>query len=156
MSSQPGPAGRRPAGGAAGRPVASAYSTAEWRLLTRLPGQVVIAAIGSPGAGPRDRVADAVAGLDAIAAGRAFDSDLVREVAATIYAETDRDLTLVEPAGPPADVLERCRAVVRLLAARADPADAAAYRQWVQSTGARVGRTAEPFLADLGRALGLS
>lgn len=165
--SQPGVGGRPPAGSSAGRSVASAYTPAEWRLLTRLPGQVVIAATSCAVRG--DGVAHAIAGLDAIAAGRSFDSDLVRAVAAAIYAETDRDPTLGEPAAPPAEVLAHCRSVVRLLAGRADPADAAAYLQWVQSTAARVGRPpdapegrdatstpGQPFLAELGRALGLA
>jgi predicted transcriptional regulator len=34
-------------------------------------------------------VAEGLAGLDAIAAGRAFDSDLVRAVVAAIYAENE-------------------------------------------------------------------
>jgi hypothetical protein len=165
MSSQPGAGGRPPVGGPAGRSVASAYSPAEWRLLTRLPGQVVSAALAAFAGGPGDKVAHAVAGLDGIAAGRSFDSDLVRAVAAAIYAESDRDLTLDEAASPPTEVLARCRSIARLLARRADPADAAAYLQWVQSTAARVASAApEPggnaanrwFLTDLGRALGLA
>lgn len=164
MSSQPGAGGRPPVGGPAGRSVTSAYSPAEWRLLTRLPGQVVSAALAAS-AGPGDKVAHVVAGLDGIAAGRSYDSDLVRAVAAAIYAESDRDLTSDEAASPPTEVLTRCRSIARLLARRADPADAAAYVQWVQSTAARVAPEApEPggnaasrrFLTDLGRALGLA
>jgi len=164
MSSQPGAGGRPPVGGPAGRSVAP-YSPAEWRLLTLLPGQVVSAAIAAFAGGPGDRVAHGVAGLDGIAAGRSFDSDLVRAVAAAIYAETDRDRALAETASPPSEVLARCRSVVHLLARRADPADAAAYLQWVQSSAARVG-SGDPaagaptagrrFLTDLGRALGLA
>jgi hypothetical protein len=160
MSSQPGAGDPPPF---AGRSIASAYTPPEWRQLTRLPGQVVVAAIeSSDGAGAPDRVAEAVAGLDGIASGRSFDSDLVRAVAADIYAETDRDA--VEPEDPRIGVLAQCRAVARLLETRADPADAAAYRQWVQSIAARAGRAGnqpprpvdQRFLAELGRALGLS
>jgi hypothetical protein len=160
MSSQPG-AGDPPS--PAGRSIASAYTPAEWRQLIRLPGQVVVAAIeSSGGAEPPDRVAEAVAGLDGIASGRSFDSDLVRAVAAEIYAENHRDS--VEPEDPRIEVLTHCRTVARLLATRADPADAAAYRQWVQSIAARAGRAGDQphrpvdqrLLADLGRALGLS
>lgn len=165
MSSEPGAGGRPPVGGPAGRSVTAAYSPAEWRLLTRLPGQVVSAAIAASAGGPGDRVAHTVAGLDGIAAGRSFDSDLVRAVAAAIYAETDRDRAPAGTGCPPTEVLARCRSVVRLLADRADPADAAAYLQWVQSTAARVGPgDAGPgvpaggrrFLTALGRALGLA
>jgi hypothetical protein len=156
MSSQPGAGDRSPAAGSAGPSIASAYTPAQWLRLTQLPGQVVIAAIQSSAAntGAADRVAEAVAGLDGIASGRSFDSDLVRAVAAAIYAETDN---------PRIDVLATCRDVAQLLASRADPADGAAYRQWVQSIAARAVRPVdgrEPvdrrFLAELGRALGLS
>jgi cytochrome c556 len=165
MSSQPGAGDRSPANGSAGPFVASAYTPAQWRQLTRLPGQVVIASIeaSAAGGGAADRVAEAVAGLGGIASGRSFDSELVRAVAAAIYAETDRDLTLVQPDGPPVDVLANCRAVAQLLASRADPADAAAYRQWVQSIAAQAvrpvdgrGLVGRRFLVELGRALGLS
>jgi hypothetical protein len=165
MSSQPGAGDRSPAAGSAGPSIASAYTPAQWLRLTQLPGQVVIAAIQSSAAntGAADRVAEAVAGLDGIASGRSFDSDLVRAVAAAIYAETERDLSLVETDNPRIDVLATCRDVAQLLASRADPADGAAYRQWVQSIAARAVRPVdgrEPvdrrFLAELGRALGLS
>ena len=64
------------------------YSATEWALLTRLPGRVLVAAV-STGPVPAHRaVAEGVAGLAGIAAGRAFDSDLVRAVVATIYAGT--------------------------------------------------------------------
>ncbi|MEV2236859.1 hypothetical protein [Micromonospora sp. NPDC049891] len=121
---------------------ATAYSATEWDLLTSLPGRVIVAA-AQPGPGrPHRSVAAGLAGLDAVAAGRAFDSDLVRAVVAAIYARHDG-------ASPPAaqltdlvDVLAACRAVVRVLDRHADPADSAAYRQWVQSVAARVCRTA--------------
>jgi hypothetical protein len=165
MSRQSGAGSPSPAAGSAGPSVAAAYTSAQWRQLTRLPGQVIVAAIASsePAAGATDRVAEAVAGLSGIASGRSFDSDLVRAVAAAIYAETDRGPTLVEPGSPRADVLSDCRAIARLLASRADPADAAAYGQWIQSIAARsVGaddgrqQVDEHFLAELGRALGLA
>ncbi|MFY1574298.1 hypothetical protein ACN26Z_05340 [Verrucosispora sp. WMMD703] len=120
---------------------ATAYSATEWDLLTSLPGRVIVAA-AQPGPGrPHRGVAAGLAGLDAVAAGRAFDSDLVRAVVAAIYARHDG------PSPPAAqlaelDVLAACRAVVRVLDRHADPADSAAYRQWVQSVAARVCRTA--------------
>jgi hypothetical protein len=176
MPSQP-TAGDPPAAGRpAGRLAAPSYSAAEWRSLTRLPGRVVVAAITTEADSPRRPVAAGLAGLEGIAAGRAFDSDLVRAVATAVYAESDEEppaaQSLADSQAGPAEVLASCRAVVRLLAGRADPADSAAYRQWVQSIAARVCRASRPggllgfageqvsaadrrFLDDLGRALGL-
>ena len=137
------------------------YSAAEWRLLARLPGRVMVATATTRVA---DGVAPGLAGLEGIAAGRASDSDLVRAVVADIYAEAaetyGRTATVDE-------VLAECARAVEVLAARADPADSAAYRQWVQSVAARVCLAARPpvggepapsdrrFLARLGAALGL-
>lgn len=150
-------------------PAAVGYSAAEWDLLTRLPGQVIVAA-AAPGPGrPRRGVVEGIAGLDSLAAGRAFDSDLVRAVATAVYAESVEPRPTVDPLTDLIDVLASCRAAARLLNRRADPADSAAYRQWVQSVAARVCRT-EPgvpgyagvgipadrrFLDRLGEALGL-
>ncbi|MEH1015526.1 hypothetical protein V6U90_20725 [Micromonospora sp. CPCC 206060] len=153
----------------AGAPVAD-YSVAEWELLTRLPGQVIVVAT-APGPGrPRRGVAEGIAGLDGLAAGRAFDSDLVRAVAAAVYAESVAPRPRADPLTDLIDVLASCRAAVRVLGRRADPADSAAYRQWVQSVAARVcrasgagdgdgGSVGSPadrrFLERLGEALGL-
>src|SRR5512138_130492 len=61
----------------------------EWDLLVRLPGRVVVAAtLADPGI-PRRAVAEGLAGIDAIAAGRASMSRLVRDVVAAIYDEAD-------------------------------------------------------------------
>lgn len=187
----------------------------EWELLTSLPAQVVIAATAVAADGEvsahdrgarelaprahdaRQTVAEGLAGLDAIAAGRAFDSDLVRAVVAAIYAENDGrspgsgrpqpaafdgtdPIRQPEAAGPaahehrrPAEVLASCRSVATVLNARADPADSAAYRQWLQSIAARVCEAASSggllglggdllsdaereFLDELGGALGLT
>ncbi|MFY1700308.1 hypothetical protein ACN28G_00870 [Micromonospora sp. WMMA1923] len=154
-------AGEPPATGSRVAPPPGGYSRTEWGLLTTLPGQVVVAA-ASPGPGRAGRgVAAGLAGLDAVAAGRAFDSDLVRAVVATIYARPDESPARVghptDPADPTdptdptdladqanpadqADLLAACRAAVRVLDRWADPADSAAYRQWVQSVAARVCR----------------
>jgi hypothetical protein len=186
----------------------------EWELLTSLPAQVVIAAtsvadgkfsVHDRGAreltarvhDARQTVAEGLAGLDAIAAGRAFDSDLVRAVVAAIYAENDgrsagsgrshlaafdgvdpvRQARAATPAAQahrrPAGVLASCRSVTAVLSTRADPADSAAYRQWLQSIAARVCEAASSggllglggdllsdaereFLDELGSALGLT
>ncbi len=120
---------------------AGPYSTTEWDLLTGLPGRVIVAA-AQPGPGrPARGVSAGVAGLDAVAAGRAFDSDLVRAVVAEIYARHD-GAPLSAAHTDLVDVLAACRTVVRVLDRRADPADSAAYRQWVQSVAARVCGTA--------------
>lgn len=155
---------------------ASAFPASEWELLTRLPGRVIVAATSAEAHSPRRTVAEGLAGLDAIAAGRAFDSDLVRAVVAAIYAESDEDRPvaeeLVHRAAGLAEVLAACREATQVLAGRADPADSAAYRQWVQSIAARVCATARfhdllgqggeqvgpaerRFLEELGVALGL-
>ncbi|WP_176737871.1 hypothetical protein [Micromonospora inyonensis] len=169
-------AGEPPAAGRRAAPLTTAvYSAVEWDLLTGLPGRVVVVATAPAPGRPLRGVAAGLAGLEAVAAGRAFDSDLVRAVVATIYARHD------EPAPPartgqgrrrgrsaptdPADLLADCRTAARVLRRRADPADSAAYRQWVQTVAARVcravpsGPTLSPadqhFLDRLGAALGL-
>ncbi|MFI5840719.1 hypothetical protein ACIA8K_13515 [Catenuloplanes sp. NPDC051500] len=146
---------------------------AQWMLLVRLPGRVVIAATSAEHDSPGRTVAEGLAGLAAIAAGRASDSDLVRAVVSEVYAETDGD-------GPDAEeftdreaglaaVLSAAREAARVLAEHADPADSAAYRQWIQAIAAKVcaasrsGHFAGPkispderrFLTGLGAALGL-
>ena len=84
-------AGEPPSAGRRAAPLTTAvYSAAEWDLLTGLPGRVIVAA-AAPGPGrPAPGVAAGLAGLDAVAAGRAFDSDLVRAVVAAIYARARR------------------------------------------------------------------
>ncbi|MEV4630765.1 hypothetical protein AB0J90_31325 [Micromonospora sp. NPDC049523] len=170
------------AGQPTGRAPTMAYSTDEWKLLIRLPGRVLVAATSPRPASPRHAVLEGLAGLEGIAAGRAFDSDLVRAVVAAIYAEPD-DTPLyagVRPAPPPvhtsspvhppalvtepnavqradrhdrlAGLLVSCQAAVELLGDRADPADSAAYRQWVQSVAARVRQAAHPVDRHLGTA----
>ncbi|MEU7931161.1 hypothetical protein [Micromonospora echinofusca] len=163
VAGEPSSAGRRAA------PLTTAvYSAAEWDLLTSLPGRVIVAA-AAPGTGrPRRTVAAGLAGLDAVAAGRAFDSDLVRAVVVAIYARHDGAGEPVDRFTDVVDLLAACRAATRVLRRRADPADSAAYRQWVQSVAARVcgatttGAPALPpapadrrFLDRLGVALGL-
>jgi hypothetical protein len=145
------------------------FSRPEWTLLTRLPGRVVTAAAATEADRPRRTVADGLAGLDHIAAGRVFDSDLVRAVVAAIYAEAEPD-SPAEPAagraGALADgiagVLADCRHATLVLS-YVDPADSATYRQWLQSIAARVCGVTAPsgsgerrFLAELGSALSLA
>ncbi|MFC0507874.1 hypothetical protein [Micromonospora costi] len=164
-------AGEPPSAGRRAAPLTTAvYSAAEWDLLTSLPGRVVVAAI-APGPGrPARGVAEGLAGLEAMAAGRSFDSDLVRAVVAAIYARHDNQPLPGDRSGDLVDLLAACRAAVRLLDRRADPADSAAYRQWVQSVAARACRATPPgrapvdgvapadrrFLHRLGEALNLA
>ncbi|MFG1954096.1 hypothetical protein [Micromonospora sp. NPDC048830] len=136
-------AGEPPAAGRRAAPLTTAvYSAAEWALLTGLPGRVLVAAATpAPGHPPRG-VAAGLAGLDAVAAGRAFDSDLVRAVVAAIYSRHDGSTPPADRLTDLVDLLAACRAAVGVLRRRADPADSAAYRQWVLSVAARVCRAA--------------
>ncbi|MDG4803069.1 hypothetical protein [Micromonospora sp. WMMD980] len=159
VAGEPSSAGRR----AAPPTTAAAYTAAEWDLLTDLPGRVLVAA-ASPGPGrPHRDVSAGLAGLDAVAAGRAFDSDLVRAVVTAIYARHDGAAERGARLTDLVDLLAAARAAVRVLRRRADPADSAAYRQWVESVAARVchaGQTSpgpadRRFLERLGGALDL-
>ncbi|MFY1689724.1 hypothetical protein [Plantactinospora sp. WMMB782] len=177
------------------RATITGYPPEDWRLLVRLPGRVIVAASSARPDNPVRTVTEGLAGLDGIAAGRSFDSELVRAVVAAIYAESDDGRSGPVRAGTAdggladggheagrhpdgthedglAELLRSCRAAVETLARHADPADSAAYRQWVQSVAARVCRAAgsdgrpRPFgdpvdpeqrrvLDQLGEALGL-
>jgi hypothetical protein len=144
-----------------------------WELLVRLPGRVVVAATRVQAGTARRTVAEGLAGISAIAAGRGSASRLVREVVAAIYAETD-DRPVAQlgdrPSGT-ADLLASCRSAARLLAERAGPEDHDAYRHWLEAIAARVCQAARTggllglgaglpspaerqFLADLSGALG--
>jgi hypothetical protein len=166
---------------------ASGFTAHQWRLVTKLPAEIMIATIAIQDDGPprhgdasvarkqRHTVGEGLAGLDAIAAGRSSDSDLVRAVVAAIYAEPEDDRPQ-EPTHrdtPPTQrdqVLADCRRVVEILRVSADPADGAAYRHWVQQVAVRVcaaarsggvlgiageaiGTPARGFLDELGAAL---
>jgi hypothetical protein len=122
------------------------FSREEWELLVRLPGRVVVAATSAQPDPDRRTVAEGLAGIDAIAAGRASASRLVREVVAAIYTEPDDDQPAAEEftdrAGGIAGVLDACGEARRLLAERAGRADADAYRHWLESIAVRVCRAA--------------
>ncbi|MFB9237173.1 hypothetical protein ACFFWC_16685 [Plantactinospora siamensis] len=165
-------AGEPPTGRRAGPADTATFAEADWGLLVRLPGQVMVAAASAGPDDPRLMVGESLAGLEGIAAGRAFDSDLVRAVVAAIYAESADPHPLVDrrdPARRAAATLSACRRAVAILAEHADPADSAAYRQWVQSVAVRVCRAGEDvapvarlgpvrrtgFLGELRRALAL-
>ena len=112
-----------------------AFPAGEWDLLVRLPGRVLVAATSAEPDGARQTVAEGLAGIEAIAAGRASPSRLVREVVAAMYAERDEDAPVAEEFidAPTeiAGVLAECRAAGRTLADRVPAPDAAAYRGWL-------------------------
>ncbi len=114
----------------------------EWNLLVKLPGRVVVAATSAEPDRPRHTVSEGLAGIDAIAAGRASASRLVRDVVAAIYEEMDEDTpTAEEFRDPPegiAEVLAACRRAAAVLAERVGREDADAYRHWLESIAARV------------------
>jgi hypothetical protein len=117
--------------------VASAlhFTPLEWDLLVGLPRQVLIAATAAEHDTPKHTVAEGLAGIEAIAAGRASPSRLVRDVVAAIYAEPLEDSPatgeLTDPATGLAGMLAECRAAARLLTDRTPAEDAAAYRGWL-------------------------
>ena len=121
------------------RPVARRLRPADWDLLVRLPGRVLLAAVSAgASAGDGGPAGDPLAGLDAIAAGRSSPSAVVSALVTVIFAEragTDRaGFTEAEPASE--QLLADARAAVRTLDRRATPADAAAYRDWLADIAA--------------------
>ena len=115
----------------------------EWELLVKLPGRVVVAATSAPPDAPWRTVTEGLAGIDAIAAGRASASRLVRDVVAAIYAETGDDPPVPgRVPEPTADVLASCRSAARLLADQASREDFDGYRHWLEAIAARVCRAA--------------
>jgi hypothetical protein len=118
------------------------FRRAEWDLLVKLPGRVVVAATSAQADPARRTVAEGLAGIDAIAAGRASVSRLVRDIVAAIYDEPDDDRPMAEEftdrgAGI-AEVLDGCRAAGQLLAERVGRMDADAYRHWLVAIATRV------------------
>jgi hypothetical protein len=118
----------------------------EWDLLVKLPGRVVVAATSVRADPARRTVPEGLAGIDAIAAGRAAASRLVRDVVTAIYAEPDDDLPttdgFADRAAGRTEVLAACRVATRLVAERAGRAEADAYRHWLVAIAARVCRAA--------------
>jgi hypothetical protein len=102
----------------------------------------------------RRTVDEGLAGINAIAAGASSESDLVKAAVAAIYAEADPDPPTAEQfhdrVSGMTEVFVSCRAAALVLDARATPADALAYRQWVESIADRVCGA-----ANSGGALGL-
>lgn len=146
--------------------VALSFPPAEWDLIVRLPGRVLVAATAVERDNIGHTVAEGIAGIEAIASGRASPSRLLRDVVAAIYAEQVGDgdpYEFAEPRSGIASVLADCRVAARALARRAPAEDAAAYRNWLVDIAAtvcsanRAEGCATPaerrFLADLSLAL---
>jgi hypothetical protein len=114
--------------------IAPSLSPSEWDLLVGLPGRVLIAATSVERDSAKHTVAEGLAGIEAIAAGRASASRLVHDVVAAIYAERIADgdpQEFADRRSGIANVLAECRSAARTLENRATSADAAAYRAWL-------------------------
>jgi hypothetical protein len=122
------------------------FGREEWDLLVRLPGRVVVAATSLQTDTRLGTVAQGLAGIAAIAAGRASASGLVRDVVAAVYAEGDDEQPVAEEfpdrsAGIVA-VLDACRTAGRLLNRRVGREECEAYGHWLEAIAARVWRAA--------------
>ncbi|MEV6927681.1 hypothetical protein AB0M46_24710 [Dactylosporangium sp. NPDC051485] len=122
------------------------YTDEEWGLLVGLPQSVLIAASQAEADGSRRTREEWTAGMTTIADGRGASSPLVKLVAEEVVARQG-DVTHGDE--PPviefpdreaglADVISRARAAHELLAAKAEPADAAAYRYWLVTLAEQV------------------
>lgn len=118
---------------------ALAFDRDEWELIVTLPRRVLIAALASASADGR-ATAEPIVGIEAIAAGLASPSPLVREVVGSIYSESHREPEELIGGGDVGAVqtLAACRYASEVLGARCDPGDATAYRQWVSHIAAVV------------------
>ncbi|GIH11673.1 hypothetical protein Rhe02_97400 [Rhizocola hellebori] len=125
-----------------------AFEPHEWELLTRLPARVMIAAASTEPDSDRRTVDEGLAGINAIAAGASSESNLVKAAVSAIYAEADPDPPTAEQFRDSVtgmtEVFVSCRAAALVLDARATPADALAYRQWVESIADKVCGAARP------------
>jgi len=115
------------------------YTRAEWDLLVHLPGRMVAAATSDETASAGQSVIEALAGLNAIAAGRSSPNALVRQVVGTIYAELDfdspssGDLGVADEMTGFAPILAACRQAAAILADHGSEADRLAYEKWLES-----------------------
>jgi hypothetical protein len=142
--------------------VAPSFSSAEWDLLVRLPGRVLIAATTVAPDQSRRGVPEGLAGIEAIATGRTSASRLISDIVAVIFAEQLGEgdpWEFADPRSGIANVLVECRVAARTLENRVSSTDAAAYRAWLIdiATTACAGAPAQPverrFLVDLALAL---
>jgi hypothetical protein len=128
-----------------------AFGRDEWELIVTLPRRVLIAAVA---AAPADgqAAAEGIAGIEAIASGLASPSPLVREVVASIYAEShadDDDGPAGSADGTMVQTLAACRYAAEILSQRTSPEDAEAYRIWIQHIAAVVTGVAQGAAGDV-------
>jgi hypothetical protein len=114
------------------------FAADEWDLVVQLPRWVVAAASAAQQDGPVRTVHETDAGYVETARAAHSANAFVAEVAVETVKIFDRRAIVdaVDFRDPPAAisrVLDRVAAVVLLLAEKADPADAKAYRQWLVS-----------------------
>lgn len=142
--------------------VAASFSPMEWDLLVGLPGRVLIAATTVAPDRSRYGVPEGLAGIEAIAAGRASASRLVSDIVAVIFAEQLGEgdpWEFADPRSGIANVLVECRTAAHTLEHRVSGTDAAAYRAWLIdiATAVCAGAPSQPverrFLVDLALAL---
>lgn len=115
------------------------YTDEEWGLLVGLPQAVIVAASASEPDSTRKTMAEAAAGLEAIAAGRDSGSPLVEQVALRVVEqvgdpEEGAEAPIIRPddvGAEIADVLGRARAATTLLSEKAGEGEAAAYKFWL-------------------------
>jgi hypothetical protein len=143
--------------------ITPSFDGAEWDTLTHLPGRVLVAAMGATtldGSAPVGTVADGLAGLEAIAAGRSSPSRLIQDVVGAIFSEQAPKVP--DLAGPGTDsrpavlrLFADARSSVRMLARRVSEQDANAYRDWLVTIAAAAGphSAAQRFRVDLTLAL---
>ncbi|MBA3489931.1 MAG: hypothetical protein H0T78_10420 [Longispora sp.] len=122
------------------------YNREEWDLLVGLPRSVVIAATSVESDGQRRTVREGIAGHESIQAGKKDESPLIRAICEDLVLDDldpDRDDILVAEefndleAGL-TDVLNQARQASQVLAAKARPEDATAYRVWLSKIAANV------------------
>lgn len=115
-----------------GTRASSAFDRGEWEFLVTLPRRVLLAAVAAAPADGR-QAAEGIAGIEAIAAGLASTSALVREAVSAIYSE-DYPEAPASGDGPEVltvQTLAACRYAAQLLAERCGPRDTHAYREWL-------------------------
>jgi hypothetical protein len=122
------------------------YTDEEWGLLVGLPQSVLIAASQAEADGNRRTREEWTAGMTAIADGRGSASPLVSAVAADVVTRqgdvTDGDeppvIEFPDREAALSDVIGRARSAHELLVAKAEAADAEAYRFWVVTVADQV------------------
>src|SRR5258706_4884171 len=137
--------------------LALAFDRDGWELVAPLPRRVLMAAVAAAPADGR-RVAEGIAGIEAIASGLASTSPLVREVVGSIYAESYHEPELLSADGDVLTVqtLAACRYASEVVASRCTEADAAAYRDWLSHIAAVVTGVAQGVATSQAGRVGLA